>query len=54
MTGQVILLQQLNNIVLFEDLETGQAREMKLKDFVKHVQSGAWLLKPAAERPVAG
>ena len=54
MTAQIILLQQLNNLVLFEDLETGQDREMKLKEFVKHVQSGAWLLKPAPERPVAG
>jgi hypothetical protein len=52
-TAQVILLQQLDQVVLFEDLETGQDSEMKLKEFVKHVQSGAWLLKPAAEQPLA-
>jgi len=45
-TAQVIRLQQLNQVVLFENLETGQSSEMKLKEFVKHVQSGAWLLKP--------
>ena len=45
-TAQVIRLRQLNNVVLFEDLETGQDSEMKLKELVKHVQSGAWLLKP--------
>jgi hypothetical protein len=44
-TAQVILLQQLNQVVLFEDLETGQDHEMKLAEFVKRVQRGAWLLK---------
>jgi hypothetical protein len=53
-TAQLILLQQLDQDVLFEDLESGQDREMKLKDFVKHVQRGVWLLKSAPERPVAG
>jgi hypothetical protein len=46
MTAQVIRLQKLNPIVLFENLETGQNSEMKLKEFVKHVQNGVWLLKP--------
>jgi hypothetical protein len=47
-TAQVIRLQQLSNVVLIQDLETGQESEMKLAEFVKHVQSGAWLLKPRA------
>lgn len=45
-TAQVIRLQQLSNVVLIQDLETGQETEMKLVEFVKHAQSGAWLLKP--------
>ena len=44
--AQVIRLEQLSNVVLFQDLETGQKREMKLVEFVKLVQSGVWLLKP--------
>jgi hypothetical protein len=54
MTAQVILLRQLDQVVAFEDLETGQEAKMKLKEFVKHVQSGAWLLKLAPKRPGAG
>lgn len=45
-TAQVIRLEQLSNIVLIEDVETGQTSEMKLVEFVKQVQGGAWLLKP--------
>ena len=45
-TAQVIRLEQLSNVVLIQDLETGQKSELKLVEFVKQVQSGAWLLKP--------
>ena len=45
-TAQVIRLEQLSNIVLIQDLETGQKSELKLVEFVKQVQSGVWLLKP--------
>jgi hypothetical protein len=45
-TAQIIVLEQLSNVVLIQDLETGQKSEMKLVEFVKHVQSGAWLLNP--------
>ena len=45
-TAQVIRLEQLSNVVLIQDLEAGQEREMSLVEFVKQVQSGAWLLKP--------
>jgi hypothetical protein len=45
-TAQVIRLEQLSHIVLIQDLETGRKSEMKLVEFVKQVQSGAWLLKP--------
>jgi hypothetical protein len=44
-TAQVIRLQELGNVVVIQDLETGEEREMKLAEFVKQVQSGAWLLK---------
>jgi hypothetical protein len=44
-TAQVIRLEQLGSVVLIQDLETGQKSEMKLVEFVKQVQSGAWLLK---------
>jgi hypothetical protein len=47
-TAQVIGLQQLGKLILFADLETGKDGEMKLVEFVKHVQSGVWLLKPRA------
>jgi hypothetical protein len=49
MAGQVIRLKQLAQVVLMEDLETSQDREMTLKDFVKHVQHGVWLLRPASK-----
>ena len=45
-TVQVIRLDQLSNVVLIQDLEAGQEREMSLVEFVKQVQTGAWLLKP--------
>ncbi|MFN0022234.1 MAG: hypothetical protein ACKVP0_28635 [Pirellulaceae bacterium] len=45
-TTQVIRLEQLGNVVLFQDLESGEKTEMKLVEFVKQVQSGVWLLKP--------
>lgn len=45
-TGQVICLEQLGNVVLVHDAETGRKHELKLVDFVKQVQSGVRLLKP--------
>jgi hypothetical protein len=45
-TAQVIRLQQLSDVVLIQDLETGEVSEMKLAEFVKRVQGGAWLLRP--------
>jgi hypothetical protein len=44
-TGKVVCLKQLDNLVSMQDLETGQATAIKLVEFVKQVQSGAWLLK---------
>lgn len=44
-SAQLIRLLQLGDVVLIEDLELGQSTEMKLADFVKHVQTGTWLLK---------
>ncbi len=44
-TAQVIRLEQLSTVVLLQDLETGQKNELRLVEFVKQVQSGAWLLK---------
>lgn len=48
-TAQVIRLEQLTNIVVIEDVEIGEKSEMKLVEFVKQVQSGAWLLKHRSE-----
>jgi hypothetical protein len=48
-TAQVIRLQQLGNAVLIEDLETGEESELKLVEFVKRVQGGAWLLKSRSQ-----
>jgi hypothetical protein len=45
-TAQIIRLQELSNVVLIQDLETGQKSDMTLAEFVKQVQRGAWLLKP--------
>jgi hypothetical protein len=45
-TAQVICLQQLGAVVVTQDLETGKQNEMKLSEFVRRVQHGAWLLKP--------
>jgi hypothetical protein len=44
--AQIVRLEQLSNLVLIQDLESGAKSEMKLFEFVKQVQSGAWLLKP--------
>jgi hypothetical protein len=44
--AQLIRLQQLDQTVQYDNLETNQPSQMKLKEFVKHVQTGAWLLKP--------
>jgi hypothetical protein len=49
--AQVIRLRQLGEIVLIEDVETGQTSEMKLVEFVKRVQNGVWLLKPRSAAP---
>jgi hypothetical protein len=48
-TGQLTRLDQLGPLVHLQDLETGQTIELKLVDFVKLVQSGAWLLRLHAE-----
>jgi hypothetical protein len=48
-TAHVICLEQLGNVVRIHDLETGKSSELKLVEFVKLVQSGAWLLKPRSE-----
>jgi hypothetical protein len=48
-TGQLIRLQQLDNVARMEELESGQETEMKLVEFVKQVQNGAWLLKPRSD-----
>ena len=45
-TAEVIRLEQLSNVVLIQDSETGQKSEMKLVEFVKQVQCGVWLLQP--------
>jgi predicted nucleic acid-binding Zn-ribbon protein len=50
-TAQVVLLEQLGDVVLLQDLEAGQKSELKLVEFVKQVQSGAWLLKPRSGGP---
>jgi len=51
-TAQIIRLQDLSSAVRIEDLETGQESELKLVEFVRHVQSGVWLLKSlSASRP---
>lgn len=44
-TARIVRLNQLGEIVLLQDLETNQPIELKLSEFVRHVQSGVWLLK---------
>jgi len=44
-TGQLVRLRQLGKVVLLDDLETNQSSELKLVEFVKHVQNGVWLLR---------
>jgi hypothetical protein len=43
-TAQVICLHQLGNVVVLQDLETGERSEIRLVEFVRQVQSGVWLL----------
>jgi hypothetical protein len=46
LTAQVVRLQQFSDVALVQDVETGQKSAMTLVEFVKQVQSGAWLLTP--------
>lgn len=43
-SAQIIQLEQLGDVIVVQDLETGSQSELKLVDFVKRMQSGAWLL----------
>lgn len=43
--GRIIILQQLNPVVVFQETASGETSEMKLVEFVKHIQSGVWLIK---------
>lgn len=45
-SSQLIRLLKLGTAVAIENLETEQHSEIKLVEFVKHIQSGVWLLKP--------
>lgn len=47
-SGQLIRLGQLGNTVHLQDLESGEDRQLKLAQFVKQVQAGAWLLGPCS------
>lgn len=49
-SGQIVRLEQLGDVVLLHDLETGEPIEMKLALFVRQVQSGAWLLRSLPSR----
>lgn len=44
--AQLVKLLKLGTTVAIHDLETAQEADMKLVEFVKHIQSGVWLLKP--------
>jgi len=44
-TAQLMRLEQLSPVVLVHNVQTDQQSEMKLSEFVRHVQSGAWLLR---------
>jgi len=48
-SAQLIRLEQLSNVVVIQDLEAGQTNQIKLVEFVKQVQSGAWLLRSKSE-----
>jgi hypothetical protein len=48
-TAQVLRLEQLGSMVVVQDVETGRQREMRLVEFVKQVQGGAWLLQPRSD-----
>jgi hypothetical protein len=52
--AQVNLLKQLGDEVVIQDVETGQRGQMRLVDFVKHVQSGVWLLQTPQSAADAG
>lgn len=43
--AQLVKLLKLGTTVVIHDLETAQEAETKLVEFVKHIQSGVWLLK---------
>ena len=44
--GRIIRIDGVGKVLDIYDPEEGQKQAMPLKDFVKHVQSGAWLLRP--------
>ena len=48
-TAQVIRLEKLSDPVVLQDVKGATQIDMKLVEFVKHVQSGVWLLKPTTD-----
>jgi hypothetical protein len=48
-TAEVIRLKKLGNLVVLQDVKDATNVDMKLVEFVKQVQSGVWLLKPATD-----
>jgi hypothetical protein len=49
-SGEVVSLRQLGNTVVMQDIDSRQQTEIKLVEFVKHVQAGVWLLKQVGTR----
>jgi hypothetical protein len=45
--AELIRLHELADMVVIQNLETGQRSELRLVEFVKLIQSGAWLLAPS-------
>jgi len=43
-TARLVRLERLDHVVRLQDVETCEAAELKLVEFVRQVQSGVWLL----------
>lgn len=52
-SAQIVQLQQLGEVTVIQDLETGNQSELRLVDFVKRIRSGAWLLGSSLPQPAS-
>jgi hypothetical protein len=52
--ARIIRIDGVGKVLDIYDPEQDQRQAMPLKDFVRHVQGGAWLLRPKSDESMRG